>query len=126
MLLMEVTTMTICVCVLGVIRNLLMRRWKWNECRCGTAKTRNAGCASMMTATSARVVVAGFVLAVAVAFAGWSFECVRLVFWSGTPSLEPRRWPVVLSVGMFGKTETRFCVLLARLCLDEEVGVEWN
>jgi len=30
---------------------------------------------------------------------------------------------VVLSVGMCGKTETRFCVLLVKLSLDEDAGV---
>jgi hypothetical protein len=79
-----------------------------------------------MSGTSVRVVVAGFALAVAVAFVGRSFGCVRLVFWCGAISVDYKRWPVVLSVGMCGNTETRFCVRLARLCLDKEVGVEWN
>ena len=121
MLLMEVTTMTICVCVLGVIRNLLMRRWK--ECRSDTAKTRNAGCASMMNGTSVRAVVAGFALAVAAAFVDRSFRYVQLVCWCGATSVASKRWPVVLSVGMCGKTEMLFCVLLVRLCLDEDMGV---
>ena len=124
---MEATTMTICACALGVTRSLLMRRWKeGNECRCGTAKTRNAGCASTMNGTSVRAVGAGFVLAVVGAFVGRSFGYVRLACWCGATSVEYKRWRAVRSVGMFGKTETRFCVLLARLCLDEEVGVEWN
>ena len=122
---MEVTTMTIYACVLGVTHNLPMRReWKeWNECTCGTAQTRNAGCASTMNATSVLAVVAGFALAVAVAFVRQSCWRVRLVCWCGATSVASKRWPVVLSVGMCGKTEMLFCVLLVRLCLDEDMGV---
>jgi len=124
MLPMEATTMTICACALGVTRSLLMRRWKeGNECRCGTAKTRNAGCASTMNGTSVRAVGAGFVLAVVGAFVGRSFGYVRLACWCGATSVEYKRWHVVLSVGMCGKTEIIFCVLLAKLSLDEDVGV---
>ena|SRR2546425_733055 len=124
MLLMEVTTMTIYASVLGVTRSLPMRRWKqWNECRCGTAKMRNAGCASTMSGTSVRAVRAGFVLAVAGAFGGRSFGYVRLVFWCGATSVASKRWRVVLSVGMCGKTETICCVLLVKLSLDEDMGV---
>src|SRR2546423_15345898 len=103
MRLMEVTTMTICASVSVVTRSLPVRRWKeGNECKCGTVKTRNAGCASTMSGISVWVVVAGFALAVAVAFVGQSFERVRLVFWYGATSVEYKRWLVVLSVGLFG------------------------
>src|SRR6266568_2085877 len=82
MLPMAATTMTICACALGVTRSFLMRRWKeGNECRCGTAKTRNAGCASTMNGTSVRAGGAGFVLAVVGAFVGRSFGYVRLACW---------------------------------------------
>ena len=122
--LMEVTTMTICASVSVVTRSLPVRRWKeGNECKCGTVKTRNAGCASTMSGTSVQAVRAGFVLAVAGAFGGRSFGYVRLVFWCGATSVASKRWPVVLSVGMCGKTEMLFCVLLVRLCLDEDMGV---
>jgi len=113
--------MTMYACVLGVIRSLLMRRWK--ECRSGTVKTRNAWCASMMNGTSVRAVMAGFVLAVAVAFGGRNFGYVRLVCWCGATSVAFKRWRVVLSVGMCGKTETICCVVLVKLSLDEDVGV---
>ncbi len=117
--------MTIYACVLGVTHNLPMRReWKeWNECTCGTAQTRNAGCASTMNATSVLAVVAGFALVVAVPFVGRSFGYVRLVCWCGVTSVASKRRRVVLSVGMCGKTETLFCVLLVKRSLDEDVGV---
>ena len=76
-----------------------------------------------MNGTSVRVVVAGFALDVAVTFVDRSFGCVRLVFWCGATSVASKRRRVVLSVAMCGKTETIFYVLLARLCLDEDVGV---
>src|SRR5712692_4594906 len=104
MLPMGVTIMTICVCVLGAILNLLMRKLKQNGNRCGTAKTRNAGYVSMMRDISVRGVLAGFVLAVVVVFVGQSFVLVQRAFGYGKTCVECRIWCVVLFVDMFGKT----------------------
>ena len=113
------------VCVLGGTHHLPMRRWwkEWNERRGGPAPMRNAGYASTMSGISVRAVVAGFALAVAGAFGGRSFGYVRLAFWCGATSVEYKRWRAVRSVGMFGKTETICCALLARICLDENLDV---
>src|SRR5438128_2017160 len=121
MLLMGAITMTICASVLGVTRSLPMKRW--DRVPCGTARTRSVGSASTMSGTSVRAVRAGFVLAVAGAFGGRSFGYVRLVFWCGATSVASKRWRVVLSVGMCGKTETICCVLLVKRSLDEDMGV---
>jgi hypothetical protein len=43
----------------GAFRRDLVRRWL--VCKCGIAKTRNAGCASTLIATSVSGVNAGFV-----------------------------------------------------------------
>ena len=112
MLRMAVITMITCAYVLGVTHNLLMRRWKQNGSRGGIARTKHVGCVSMMSGTSVWVVVAGFALAVAVAFAGQSSGCVRRVCWCGVTSVEYKRWRAVRSVGMCGKTETICCALL--------------
>ncbi len=124
MLRMAVITMTTCAYVLGVTHNLLMRRLcKQNGSRGGIARTKNVGCVSMMSGTSVWVVVAGFALAVAVAFAGQSSGCVRRVCWCGATSVDDKRWHAVLSVAMCEKTETICCALLARYCLDENLDV---
>src|SRR5712691_10050257 len=123
MLRMAVITMITCAYVLGVTHNLLMRRWKQNGSRGGIARTKHVGCVSMMSGTSVWVVVAGFALAVAVAFVGRRFGCVRLVCWCGAISVEYKRWRAVRSVGMCGKTETICCALLVRICLDENLDV---